>query len=151
MSNPSISGPGDGFRGPKNWDERMTNNSGSAYSKGDVVQIDESVVDSTTLAQTDIEDITAVGAEMGTIGVCLEDIADGATGMVRFRGRVDAQTTGTPAVGTLLMADGIATASNTLIVSAGTGKIVAKCIETGTTTPTLVIFDGVNGFGVDHA
>ena len=149
MSNPSVSGPGDGYRGPKNWDERMVNNTGGALSKGDLVQVDESVIDATTEAQTDIEAPTTLALEQGgKFGVLLEDIADGATGLVRFRGRVKAQTTGTPAAGTYITgANGVHTMTATITA---TFRVLGTTLETGTSSPTLIDFDGI-GYGANHA
>ena len=142
MSNPSITGPGDGFFGAMNWDVRMA--SVGAFSKGQVVQIDESVIDATTKAQTNVEGITAVGIEQGTLCVLLEDIPAGGSGMCRFRGRVHALHSGATAVGVLL---GV-TLTEVFAAAPATGKVVGKTIETGSALiPTLIDFDGVNGFG----
>lgn len=144
MSNPSISGPGDGYFGPKNWDERMVNNTGGDLSKGDLVQVDESVIDATTTAQTDIEAPTTLALEQGgKFAVLLEDIADGEAGMVRFRGRVKAQTTGTPAAGVYITgANGVHTMTATI---AATFRVLGTTLEAGTASPTLIDFDGVSG------
>jgi hypothetical protein len=149
MSNPSISGPGDGFFGPKNWDERMINSTGGALLKGDLVQIDESVIDATTKAQTTIEDPSTLGLEQGgKFGVLLEDIANGASGLVRFRGRVEAQTTGTPAVGVYITG---ANAANTMTATiAATFRVLGTVLVTGSAVPTLIEFDGLSK-GVNHA
>jgi hypothetical protein len=142
MSNPSISGPGDGFFGQKTWDERMS--CAAAFSKGQVVQVDESTIDATTKAQTHVEAIDATGIEHGTLCVLLEDIAAGGSGLCRFRGRVHALHSGATAVGVLL---GVTTAE-VFAAAPAAGKVVGKTLETGSTTvPTLIDFDGVNGFG----
>lgn len=149
MSNPSISGPGDGYFGPKNWDERMLNSTGGALTAGSLVQVDESVIDSTTLAQTTIEDPSTLGLEQGgKFGVLLEDIANGERGLVRFRGRVKAQTTGTPAVGVYLSG---ANAANTMTATIGaTFRVLGTALVTGSSVPTLIEFDGLSK-GVNHA
>lgn len=143
MSNPSISGPGDGFFGPKNWDERMKNSTGGALAKGDLVQIDENVIDATTQAQTTIEDPSTLGLEQGgKFCVLLEDIADGGSGRVRFRGRVKAQTTGTPAVGVYLTG---ADSANTMVtLTAATFRCLGTVLVTGSAVPTLIEFDGLS-------
>ena len=146
MSNPSITGPGDGFFGAMNWDVRMS--CAVAFSKGQVVQVDESTIDATTQAQTHVEAIDATGIEMGTLCVLLEDIAAGGSGMCRFRGRVHALHSGATAVGVFLAA----TAAEVFAASGAEDKVVGKTLVTGSATvPTLIDFDGVNGFGNDNA
>jgi hypothetical protein len=125
-----------------NWDVRMS--CAAAFSKGQVVQVDESTIDATTQAQTHVEAIDVTGIVAGTLCVLLEDIPAGGSGMCRFRGRVHALHSGTTAVGVLL---GVTTAE--VFAAAPTaGKVVGKTLVTGSATvPTLIDFDGVNGFG----
>ena len=89
---------------------------------------------------------TTAGLPDSFFGVVLEAVADNNIAQVLVQGRVAAQTTGTPAVGVSLVA---ADAASTLAATGGAGgeKILGYAIVTGTSTPTDVVFDGINGLG----
>lgn len=155
MSNPSISGPDRGFGAQMNWDEAMVNNTGSAFAAGDVVEVEmlaaEAGISANDLALMNVTDVTAAGAELGILGVCLEDIAAAGTGQVRFRGRVAAATTGDPQSENRLAAD--KTPGNVLKATSANSKVIALPLEEVASASglTVVLFDGVSGFGNDNA
>lgn len=118
----------------------------SAVDPGDVVAVD-GTVGSETRFDTVKTPVTA-DLELGLFAVALETVAAGAQGMFRFRGMVKAQTASTPAVGAKLAA---ANGVTTIAASAAVTKVIAYALVTGTTVPTLVMFNGIEGYGNDNA
>lgn len=152
MAFPSVGGGGLGLTFA-NEDYRFTNNTGSAVTAGDLVQIDYSSISSTDsgipLAFDKVRVPQAAGRDMGIYGVVLESAAAGARVAVRMRGRVKAQTTGTPAAGIFLVAPAAAVKTIGAHATTTLGRCIAVTLEAGTTSPTWVLFDGINGMGID--
>lgn len=128
-----------------------------AFTKGDTCQFDIGQTVATSNSEgvaasglnTIIVPVTA-GLRWGILGVVMETVAAGAKTKVLVKGLVQAQTTGTPAKHLGLTA---ANTVKTLAVTGGTGmeKVIAITMETGTASPTYVLFDGINGFDSDGA
>ena len=163
-----IAGPGIGI-GAQNFDAVMINGTGAAITKGDVVSVKAiaAAADATPDGRwqvvkkpvdgvdDDIDDL-----EFGFFGVALADCANSSTATVRvrFQGYVDVKVAGTPATG-----DGLT------VVLDGTGKVTPAA--TGDKVVAFYcgidsdgdyasadddeivqcLFDGLNGFGMDHA
>lgn len=92
---------------------------------------------------------TSEGA-CGVYGVCLEDIASGAVGLVRLRGVVNANIEAAITVGQATIP---ATDGRLDIATGGSNKKVIA-IALAADSPTNfadVLFDGINGFGQDVA
>lgn len=105
MATTSIAGPGAGFK-YANTDFQMICTPGC--SKGDIMAIDVSLLNTRNGVEIEVWDTMVVPATAGdtaeTIdtliaGVALEDIAAGGTGMFRFRGIVDVRGGATVAIG----------------------------------------------------
>ena len=163
-----IVGPGIGI-GAQNFDAVMLNGTGAAITKGDVVSVKAiaAAADATPDGRwqvvkkpvdgvdDDIDDL-----EFGFFGVALADCANDSTATVRvrFQGYVDVKVAGTPATG-----DGLT------VVLDGTGKVTPAATGdkvvafycgidsdgdyASATDDEIVqcLFDGLNGFGMDHA
>ena len=124
-----------------NQDRKMISTPGCL--KGQIQQVDLSVVDSDARTWTTVEDISAANF-LNLYCVALEEVAATESGMFRFVGNVDTITTGTPAVGATLEAAATEELSATTVVS----KCCAYVLETGVDDElTRVFFDGINGFG----
>jgi hypothetical protein len=145
LSHPSAS---TGLACEEWWEYMISTN---AVSRGDVVVVNEAVVEGTTKLWTTV--IQAAAAtddtlENGIFGVAMEDIAALGTGRILWRGRIDALagTGGWPTtIGLNLAAE---TAADGLIVAVINQKVIAKSLEITTATARgTVMFDGWNGFG----
>jgi len=74
----------------------------TAVVAGDVMVSDGTVDATTQVLDTMVQVSAAAELESGLLGVAMDTIAAGATGPFLFRGFIDAQTAGTPAVGAKL-------------------------------------------------
>ena len=163
-----IAGPGIGI-GAQNFDAVMINGTGAAITKGDVVSVKAiaAAADATPDGRwqvvkkpvdgvdDDIDDL-----EFGFFGVALADCANSSTATVRvrFQGYVDVKVAGTPATG-----DGMTVVLDTTgkVTPAATGdKVVAfycgidsdgDYASAADDEIVQCLFDGLNGFGMDHA
>ena len=163
-----IVGPGIGL-GVQNFDATMLNGTGAAITKGDVVSVKAiaAAADATPDGRWQVVKLPVDGVdddvddnEFGFFGVALEDAANSAsaTVRVRFQGYVDAKINGTPATG-----DGLSVSLDTTgkLTPAVTGdKVVAfycgidsdgNYADAADDEVVTVLFDGLNGFGMDHA
>lgn len=122
---------------------QLTNGSSKAAAIGDVFEIDPAVV-SASYTLTEFTDVVSI--EDGLFCVVMEAIAVGASGQCCVRGTIAAQTTGTPAVGAQLS---VSTAE-VLTGAAAASKAVGITLQTGTSTPTMVLFNGVEGIGYNE-
>ena len=165
-----IVGPGIGL-GVQNFDATMLNGTGAAITKGDVVAVKAiaAAADATPDGRwqvvkkpVDATDDDIDSNEFGFFGVALESAANSAsaTVRVRFQGYVDAKvTTG----GSIATGVGLTVALDTTgkLAAAVTGdKVVGFYCgidsDGGYAAATddeivKVLFDGLNGFGMDHA
>lgn len=92
---------------------------------------------------------TTSEAACGVYGICLENIASGAYGMVRLRGTVVANVDSGCDVSKALLP---ATDGQLDPSTGGSGKkIIAIGLEADTSNLATVLFDGINGFGADGA
>lgn len=142
---------------------RITLRGGSNLVKGDLVKLDlsasdtTSVVASTSFGGTTDPTANAIPAAAGDSGldasaeifaVLLEDIADDAQGFVALRGRVLASET----AGGLTAGTSLSSGANELVACAAGDRCIAIAQEdTVASTPKYVFFDGVNTFGTRHA
>ena len=163
-----IAGPGIGI-GAQNFDAVMINGTGAAITKGDVVSVKAiAAVDDATpdgrwqviKKPVDAADDNIDENEFGFFGVALADCANvsTATVRVRFQGYVDVKVAGTPATG-----DGLTVVLDTTgkVTPAATGdKVVAfycgidsegNYEDAADDEIVQCLFDGLNGFGMDHA
>ncbi len=143
-----VSGPGNARFSSKADTRKMI--ATATVTKGDVYAIDRATVDSTTLEFTTMKQALAADGdiEWGIMGVALEDIAAGESGMWGFVGRFECLTNGAIALEEKLA---VVTATDYLDQASATNKVIAFPLETGTSTLILCEFDGVSGFGTDHA
>ena len=163
-----IAGPGIGI-GAQNFDAVMLNGTGAAITKGDVVAVKAiaAAADATPDGRwqvvkkpVDAIDDDIDDNEFGFFGVALADCANSSTATVRvrFQGYVDVKVAGNPATG-----DGLT------VVLDGTGKVIKAVAgdkivafycgidsdgdyqDAVDDEIVQVLFDGLNGFGMDHA
>lgn len=163
-----IAGPGIGL-GVQNFDANMLNGTGGAITKGDVVSVKAiaAAADATPDGRWKVVKLPVAGAdddiddnEFGFFGVAMENAASSAsaTVRVRFQGYVDAKVIGTPATG-----DGLSVSLDTtgkLIAATAGDKVVAfycgidsdgNYAQAADDEVVTVLFDGLNGFGMDIA
>ena len=164
-----IVGPGIGL-GVQNFDAVMLNGTGAAITKGDVVSVKAiaAAADATPDGRWQVVKKPVDGVdddvddnEFGFFGVAMENAANdaSATVRVRFQGYVEVKVAGTPATG-----DGLSVVLDTtgkLTPSVLGDKVVgfycgidsdgnygAAAVDDEIVT---VLFDGLNGFGMNHA
>ena len=120
----------------------------AAYSRGDIVAVDLGTVSDYTFTTTDA--VATADLEAGIFGVILEDVASGGTARVLFRGIVECETNGAIALGDTL---GGVNAQTYLDQTGAAAKIIALPLETQASGVNLThcMFNGVEGFAVDHA
>jgi len=138
---------------PTSLDVRVTAR-GGAKNKGEVVKFDltasDAAVSSAVIGASDSIFANVIEAAhppiTGTLhAVCLEDIADDATGMVRFRGVVDALGGDTSTIGTALTCE--ATTGELIATTTETDVVLAVALETlADGSLKSVLFNGA-GFG----
>ena len=147
MSRIPINGPDHGFD-MSNFDVRLENAEGSEVAAGLVVAINKSVDSTTGLPDKFVlpnagDEID--GVQVGIMGVLLSTTANGAKGMVRIQGIVDAMGGDTAALGSGLQAG----TDGELVEATTVEKCVAFNLETNADgVRKKVIFDGLSGFGV---
>jgi hypothetical protein len=128
--------------------QRLINNTGAAIAIGDVVAIDPTVVNATSLRHTSVRVPLAADAISGVSVVALEAIPNGGTGWFLEEGealvKVVAGSAG--AVGANLSAT--ASASNHMTNTAATQRVIAiaKTVRNGSGF-AFVEFSGRHGFG----
>jgi hypothetical protein len=138
---------------PTNLDVRVTAR-GGAKNKGEVVKFDltasDAAVSTAVVGATDGIFANVIEAAHPPItgqlhGVCLEDIADDTTGMVRFRGVVQALGGDTSTIGLALTTE--ATSGELIATTTETDVVLAIALETlADATLGSVLFNGA-GFG----
>ena len=138
---------------PSTLDVRVTAR-GGAKNKGEVVKFDltasDAAVSTASVGSTDSIWANVIEAAhpptTGTLhGVCLEDIADDATGMVRFRGVVQALGGDTSTIGVALTCE--ATTGELIATTTETDVVLAIALETlADGSLKNVLFNGA-GFG----
>lgn len=136
-----VSGPGTGIFVERTTYKMISTN---AVVAGDLVVVDGTV--GTNVVFDTVKQPATADLDHGIFAVALETVATAGTGLFLFRGIVDGQTTGTPAVGAALAA---ANGADTFAASSTTNKILGFALVTGTTTPTSILFNGIEGFGND--
>jgi hypothetical protein len=147
----SIQGPNAGLVIP-NQDVKLIAH--AACAKGAVVTLSEAVqtVNSVVVpqlyqtAQATDGDEVSTSDNTGIAAVAIEAVADGAEGLFRIRGMVEADHDTDVAIGASLTVKAGASLDLTACV-AGT-KCVAQAVEARTGAGlAMVMFDGINGFG----
>lgn len=116
----------------------------AALTAGDVVEVDFGSASASAPYATDTKAVA--DDEYGICGVVEEDCASGDAVRVTFRGTLPAQTSGTPAAEAVLSAG-----SGVLVAAAAASKVVGVALEVGTSSPTHVLFNGIEGFGTNVA
>lgn len=148
MSQIPVAGPGIGMVFG-NTDFKMLNGSGATIQRGDVLMVDATAVNASTLFfDTVIQTDTSTDQDEAFFCVALANVAAAATdsGLFRFRGMADAQvdTSG------LAVGSGLAAAENSdgLEAAAAGDKIVAVSQEASTADGVVqVYFNGIEGLG----
>jgi hypothetical protein len=147
FDNGAVGGPGHGLF-PKPFDVRVK--ASEALTKGDVCQFDFAYTAATSKVPGNVawagylvRDPDTTELQAGFFAVCLESIASGAEGMVRFKGIVNALTDGSVTQGMKLVTNtsGQLVASST-IASGSHSKILGFALETDTGNFADVLFNG---------
>ena len=159
-----TAGPGDGLF-PADYIVEATNRTGTATVLGDIVMFDmlqgATEVDNATPGSSDADGnnsaynnfvvplITGFMSRAFPHGICLEGIADNASGRVLIRGRVTASVATLTDTGDAL----VAAADHEMVIADGTTdqRIMAIAESADTANLAPVLFDGINGFGEDTA
>lgn len=148
-----VAGPGDVRFASKAVTRQLTNYA-TAITKGDVVAINEAVVDSDTNEFDTVKQPVTADLDAGIFAVALEDVAASAQGMFALRGRIEVRTNGAIALGDNL---GPVNAQDYLDQvapgAAANAKVIGKPLETQASGENLTLceFDGINGFGYVNA